>query len=209
MMNNVKVFEDYAGEYDRWYEDHLFLYRAELAALKNAIPSGRMGLEVGVGTGRFAAMLNVQYGVEPAESMARIAQTRGIEIIRGYAEKLPFPPGTFDFLLYVMTVCFLAEPPIAFEEAYRVLKERGKIIIGFIDKNSEMGIRYQKKRESNKFYKKAYFSGIDEMTGLLKRAGFGDFKFFQTLINPGFTTIEIPQKGYGKGGFVVVQGVKN
>ncbi|MCK5057105.1 MAG: class I SAM-dependent methyltransferase [Candidatus Aminicenantes bacterium] len=207
-MNNENVFEESAEEYDRWYEDHLFLYRAELAALKNAIPSGRAGLEVGVGSGRFAAMLNVYCGIEPAESMARLAQARGIEIIRGYAEKLPFSPGTFDFLLFVTTVCFLAEPLIAFREAHRVLKEKGKIIIGFIDQNSEMGKSYQKKRESNKFYKNAHLLGVDEMTGLLDRARFRDFKFFQTLINPSITRIEIPQKGYGKGSFVVVQGVK-
>lgn len=208
-MNNENVFEEYAEEYDRWYEDHLFHYRAELAALKNATPSGRMGLEVGVGSGRFSGMLNVQYGVEPAETMARIAHTRGIEIVRGYAEKLPFPPGTFDFLLYVMTVCFLVDPLTAFLEAHRVLKENGKIVIGFIDKNSEIGKRYQKKRESNKFYKNAHFLGVDEMTGLLEQAGFRDFNFFQTLVKPGTTTIEIPQRGYGKGSFVAVQGVKN
>jgi ubiquinone/menaquinone biosynthesis C-methylase UbiE len=207
-MNGIKIFEDYAPEYDSWYENKLFIYRAELAAVKSAIPDGRVGLEVGVGTGRFASMLNIYYGIEPSGAMAHIAQKRGINVIRGYAEKLPFPERLFDFLLFVTTICFLNEPLIALQEAHRVLKLNGKIIIGFIDKNSEIGSRYQKKRGSNKFYKNAGFLSVDEMVDLLKTAGFSDFKFYQTLVRMHSNTIEIPQIGFGKGSFVVVQGAK-
>jgi hypothetical protein len=49
-------------------------------ALQQAIPIGRKGLEVGVGTGRFAQALNIPYGVEPSRAMANLARKRGIEL---------------------------------------------------------------------------------------------------------------------------------
>lgn len=206
--NSINVFDEYAAEYDSWFDNNLFTYRAELAAVKSAIPSAGAGLEVGAGTGRFTTMMNIYFGIEPAAAMARIAQKNGLHVIRGYAEALPIPSGLFDFILFVTTICFLEKPLIALQEAHRVLKENGRIIIGFIDKNSEIGMRYQRKRDSNKFYKNAHFFSIDEMTDLLQNAGFADFKFYQTLIHLQKTTIEIPQIGCGKGSFVVVHGVK-
>ena len=208
MKKSIAVFEEYAAEYDSWFDNNLFTYRAELAAVKSAIPSFGVGLEVGAGTGRFTTMMDIYYGIEPAEAMSRIAKRKGLYVVRGYAEKLPVPSGLFDFILFVTTICFLKKPLIALQEARRVIKENGKIIIGFIDRNSEIGARYAKKKDSNKFYKSANFSSSAEMIDLLQTAGFSDFKFYQTLVNPQLTKIEIPQIGYGKGGFVVVQGAK-
>lgn len=205
---SIKVFDEYAVEYDSWFDNNLFTYRAELAAVKSAIPTAGVGLEVGAGTGRFTTMMNIYFGIEPAAAMSRIAKKNGLNVIRGYAEELPIPSGLFDFILFVTTICFLEQPVIALQEACRVLKENGRIIIGFIDKNSEIGLRYQRKRDSNKFYKNARLFSVKEMIDLLQNTGFSDFKFYQTLIHPQKTTIEIPQFGHGKGSFVVVQGVK-
>jgi ubiquinone/menaquinone biosynthesis C-methylase UbiE len=63
-------------------------------------------VEIGVGTGRFASALGVPLGVEPSESMRRIARKRGIEVISGKAEALPFRDGCLDYVLMV-TVCLL------------------------------------------------------------------------------------------------------
>jgi len=42
--------------------------------VKSLIPEGLNGMEVGVGTGRFALPLGIRVGVEPADNMARIAK---------------------------------------------------------------------------------------------------------------------------------------
>jgi len=52
----IQPFEEYWRDYDEWYEKHRDLYLSELKAVETAshgIP--RPWLEVGVGTGRFAA----------------------------------------------------------------------------------------------------------------------------------------------------------
>jgi hypothetical protein len=57
-------------------------YRSELAAIKAFIPKKGRGLEIGVGTWRFAEPLGIKEGVEPAKAMAAIARERGIKSIR-------------------------------------------------------------------------------------------------------------------------------
>jgi len=64
-------FAAQVDRYDRWYERHPAAYAAELAALRALRPSFRRGLEVGVGTGRFAAPLGVAFGVRPCPSRTR------------------------------------------------------------------------------------------------------------------------------------------
>ncbi len=83
------TFEEYAQEYDDWFVRHEVVYRAELAAVEALLPTAGRGLEIGVGTGRFAGPLGIKIGVEPAWAMAEIARTRGIQVIRGDAEALP------------------------------------------------------------------------------------------------------------------------
>jgi SAM-dependent methyltransferase len=207
-MSDVDPFETSALEYDGWYDRHPLLYRSELAALREVVPMHGKGLEIGVGTGRFAAALNISTGIEPARAMAEIAKKRGVHVINGTAEQLPFPGCCFDFVLFVTTVCFLKDPLEAFKEAHRVLKEKGAVITGFIDKESEMGQLYEKKKDDNKFYKHARFLGVEQMVRILEQAGFGVRAFYQTLTKPGLTEIEPPLPGYGKGSFVVLQAEK-
>jgi len=135
-MNKKSVFNKHVLEYDNWFDQNNEIYNSELLALKEVIPANKKGLEVGVGTGRFAEPLGVEFGVEPSEAMALIALKRGIKVIKGFAEELPFKDNSFDFVLFVTTICFLDDIFKAFKEANRVLKEDGEIIIGLIDKNS-------------------------------------------------------------------------
>ena len=83
----------------------------------------------------------------------------------------------------VTTVCFLSDIPKAFSEAYRILKDQGKIILGIIDKNSPLGREYEKMKMDNKFYSDAHFHSTEELTEVLKSAGFIKFDYWQTLFN--------------------------
>ena len=68
--NNIQIFEESAQEYDAWFERQRPVYASELLALKRFIAPAGLGLEIGVGTGRFAVPLGLQVGVEPAAAMA-------------------------------------------------------------------------------------------------------------------------------------------
>ena len=127
------TFEKWAQEYDDWFVRHEMVYRAELAAVEALLPSRGQGLEIGVGTGRFAGPLGLKVGVEPARAMAEMPGSRGIQVIRGYAEALPMAAASFDFVLMVTVLCFLKNPFQALSEATRLLKPHGHLIIGIID----------------------------------------------------------------------------
>ena len=177
-------------------------------AIQQAIPQHKTGIEIGVGTGRFAVPLNIKFGVEPSENMARVAELRGITVYQASAEKLPIDNATFDFVLMVTTVCFLADIPKSFSEVYRILKTNGEIILAIIDKNSELGRKYEKEKSSNKFYSDAHFHSTEELTVLFQQSHFQNFEYWQTLMSLKENEIENPTKGYGQGSFVVIKAVK-
>ena len=73
--------------------------------------------------------------------MRELAIKRGLDVMDGTAEHLPYKDLHFNFVLFV-TICHLDNVNEALKEAYRVLKNYGSIIIAFIDKNSSLGEEY-------------------------------------------------------------------
>lgn len=206
-MPKIEPFDKHAAEYDAWFEKHNSAYLSELLAIRRLLPLNGRGIEIGVGTGRFAALLGVQSGIEPSTSMREIAKNRGIEVVGGVAEYLPFGDGRFDFVLMVTTLCFLDDIDAAFLEARRVLKRTGCFIIGFVDSDSLLGNLYKEKKKGNKFYRIADFHSVDEVISHLKRASFRNLNFVQTIFHPlnEIQGVETAINGYGQGSFVVVR----
>ncbi len=164
-------FEELASEYDGWFEKNKKLFEAELALLKSLLPEGR-GVEIGVGSGRFAEALGISLGVEPSKSMAEIARSRGIEVLEGCAERLPLQSGEFDFALIMTVFCFLKEPERALAEVHRILKPNGKLIIGLIDISSKEGRAFLEKKNKSPYYRYASFFDFKTISELLKKSGF-------------------------------------
>jgi SAM-dependent methyltransferase len=209
-MPKISPFEKYSDKYDEWFEKNRWVYEAELRAVKAMMPTGGHGLEIGVGTGRFAEPLGIKIGVDPSKRMREIAQKKGIRVLEGVAERLPFDDSRFDFVLIVTTICFVDDISKALLETYRILSDKGVLIIGFVDRNSKMGKTYLKRRKENVFYKEATFFSVDELVEYMDQAGFTDFRFNQTIFGTLVETGEDePVKtGYGKGSFVVIRGRK-
>ena len=91
-MPKIGPFEKYSDRYDEWFETHSDIYHAELEAIRQLMPFPQgKGLEVGVGSGKFAIPLGIKIGVEPSENMAVKAEKQGIQVFRHVAEKLQFP----------------------------------------------------------------------------------------------------------------------
>jgi SAM-dependent methyltransferase len=209
-MPGVNAFDKNVDQYQQWFVDHPLAYVSELHAVRELLPKSGSGIEIGVGTGRFAAPLGIRIGVEPSPAMGELARKKGIEVIRGAAEALPFKDGELDFVLMVTTVCFLDDLDLAFGEAHRVLKPGGAFIIGFVDRDSPLGKQYQERKDRSVFYRDATFYATEELVSHLAKAGFGDFAFRQTLFRPlgEMEEVEPVKEGYGEGSFVGVKGVK-
>ena len=206
VVARIGPFEGHPTEYEEWFEKNHFAYYSELQAVREQLPKSGEGLEIGVGTGRFAAPLRVEFGVEPSSRMREIAKHRGIEVVGGVAEGLPFADAQFDFVLMVTTVCFLDDVDAAFRETRRVLRRTGRFVVGFVDSDSPLGMLYEKNKGDSKFYRIATFYSVDEIVSHLKRAGFGHFNIVQTIFHPlnEIGKVEPVVNGYGKGSFVVI-----
>ncbi len=202
------VFDKHYKKYDAWYDKHKFAFLSELEAIKRVLPRDERGLEIGVGTGRFSSALGITTGIDPSRNMLELAQERGVNIRAGFGEDIPFLDGTFDYAVIIITLCFVKNPKKVLEEAHRVLKKGGRIIIGIVDKESFLGKFYRKKKSS--FYRQARFLSVKEATDLLKKSGFTYFSYYQTIsiLPDKMFSVENPKKGFGKGGFVVISCIK-
>lgn len=209
-MPGVNAFNKNVDQYEQWFIDHPLAYVSEIHAVQELLPKEGMGIEIGIGTGRFAAPLGIKKGVEPSQAMAELARKKGLDVLPGVAEKLPFQDREFDFALMVTTVCFLDDMDLAFREVHRVLKPGGSLLIGFVDRESSLGREYLQRKDRSEFYKDAKFYSVDEIVSHLKQAGFSEFSFRQTLFKslPDMDAADPVKEGYGEGSFVVVRGLK-
>lgn len=200
----ISIFDQFAKKYDEWFDVHPYIFQAEVNALQMLVPKKGIGIEIGVGSGRFASALNIHHGVEPAFAMRALAASRGIDVVDGKAESIPFPDNYFDFVFFVTTLCFVEDPSAALCEAHRVLKSNGQIIIGMIDRNSKLGQNYESGKMRNPFYQYAHFYSVNEVLELLKQAGFKETNIVQTIFSPldDIQKIEPAKNGFGEGGFV-------
>jgi ubiquinone/menaquinone biosynthesis C-methylase UbiE len=101
----------------------------------SGFPKGARALDVGCGTGFNVARLSEHgfdtVGIEPAQGMRAIARVNcpGTEIMDGDIERLPFPDASFDLVIAVEVLRYLAGPARAMSEVARVLRPGGTAIV--------------------------------------------------------------------------------
>jgi ubiquinone/menaquinone biosynthesis C-methylase UbiE len=206
-MPKTAPFEAHWLRYDEWFEHHASAYQSELLAVRALLPYCGLGLSIGVGTGRFAAPLGVQVGIDPAGKVLDCAVQRGMSVVQGIAEALPFSNNSFDYALSVTTICFVDDATAMLSEAYRVLKPGGELVIGFIDRTSDLGQHYLAHQAENVFYREATFFSAQEVEQLLYAIGFTNTVWVQTLSKrlEDIREIEPLRSGRGNGAFVTVK----
>ena len=172
MIPSRRVFKDYAGDYDRWFSEHSDAYQAELRMLRDAIPDRGHGLEVGVGSGRFAVPLSIHCGIDPSRELILMAKRRGIEVVQGEGEHLPYRADSFDYVLMMTVICFLEDVIAVFHEVNRVLIPGGILVVGFIVEGGEIQWIYQHESIKGRFLRFAKFRTVAEVDGFFRDAGF-------------------------------------
>jgi SAM-dependent methyltransferase len=134
-----RIFERVAEGYEAWYATGRGrrvdeAERALLAGLLAAFADARSVLDVGCGTGHFAAWLRSRaldvIGLDRSPAMLAELRRRhaAIPVIVGDAGGLPVRTGAVDVALLVTTLEFVERPEVALGEAVRVAR-KGLVVV--------------------------------------------------------------------------------
>ena len=127
-------FDSLASAYDVWFEDKgKLIFATEVKAFQKVLPLlPKPWLEVGVGSGRFAQALGIKEGIDPSAKLLGIAKKRGINVFQAEGEERFFDKETFGTIFMIVTLCFVDSPLAVLNEACRILKTGGKIVLGLV-----------------------------------------------------------------------------
>ena len=212
-LNVEKVFNVSAKRYDAWYDKPFgkSAFNLEKTCIDSLCKNLRQPfLEVGVGTGRFAQALTIEYGIDISTGVLELATKREIIVVKGKGESLPFADSFFGGVFIVVTLCFVDKPVKILKEASRVLKADSAVILGLILKESPWASFYREKGEAgNIFYKIATFYSFEELKTMSKKAGLEIVEISSTMFqapSESLLRFEHPKNGYCKeAGFVAVK----
>ena len=207
-----QVFNAHADKYDAWYDTEVgkAIFTMEVDCLKPLFHGlNRPYLEVGVGSGRFSQALGIEYGMDPAPAMLRIAKPRGIQVAESTGEEMPFLDRMFGGVLIALTLCFVNDPRKVLQEVLRVLQPEGGLVLGVILQTSPWADSYASKgKEGHPIYSKARFFSKGEVEDLLQLSGFKVTDYRSTLFQPPGQDRYHPERpvfGYRKSaGFVAI-----
>ena len=117
-----------------WYQEFRpSMTPDEIDALRRLLgPPGGRCLDVGCGTGvATAAVAELGWsavGVDLSADMLEVARSRGLEVVQGSADALPFADRNFDAAVSVWTHIDVDEFPAAVREIARVLRPQAPLI---------------------------------------------------------------------------------
>ncbi len=142
---------------------------------------GRRVLDVGSGTGRFAAALSDQarvWGIDPSLEMLAVARDRapGVRFKEGAAERLPFKDGWFERAVLWLVV-HLLEGSRAFPELHRVLAPGGRLLVATFDPSYFDAFWLNRLFPSLEAIDRARFQTPEELGAELEAAGFATTRF--------------------------------
>ena len=223
-------FDGYADKYDEWFMKNENLFTSELRLFEKVLGdiSGKKLLSVGCGSGLFESYIDSSNidGIEPSEDMGRIAEKRGVKVIKyGLIEDVDLKDESYDIIYFNGSYSYMEDLVPVYEKCLKAIKKNGKLILLDVPKESAFGFMYLLGKSLNT-YDHEYLEGAmpelpyplalassgvwhttEEKINVLKDLGIKNFKFYQTLIKNPMYTNEEPEEvseGYKSGGYVAI-----
>ena len=136
--------------------------------------NGKRVLDAGAGTGRFTVKL-ARLGAEVtaldiSEEILKVLKKKNNQIaaVIGDVEQLPFPDNNFDIVLGLFLIVHLKQPAVFFQEAYRVLKPDGQLIITNINQKKPPEL----KTRNGLITIESYYHRPEKVAEKMEKAGF-------------------------------------
>jgi len=176
------AFDGAAPFYDSWFGTPL---GSTVDALEKDLlhelagpRAGERALEVGTGTGHFALDLAQRgltvVGLDLSAPMLAVARSKDTTVrwLLGDAAALPLAISSFDLVLSVTALEFVADHKRAMEEMWRVVRPGGRLVIGVLNASSPWALaRRRESRTRETPFSHAHFFYPWEFVGLLRRLG--------------------------------------
>jgi len=174
---NVFLKPDVAKEYDTYYNTEIGkkvnkIEENLIAKLLKEVPKSEM-LELGCGTGHWTNFFtNNGFQVTATDisnEMMNIAKTKSIQtkFIKADSQNIPFPDNSFSVVSSITMLEFVDDQDKVLSEIYRVLKPGGWLILGCLNKFSELG----KNKKNDTTFRDAKFLSQAELENKLKLFG--------------------------------------
>jgi trans-aconitate methyltransferase len=190
---------------------------------------------VGCGSGLFEEILDKEFGIsikngiEPAEAMAVIARSRGMNVGITTAEEMEIGEENYDTILFNGTPSYIKDLQKAFDKSYAALRPGGEIVVVDVPKESSYGLLYSLASTLGswddqllqgvkpaapypiEFAKAAKWRTTPEKIRMLEKTGFVEMGFAQTLTrHPVYSDNEPeePVVGYNRGDYVAIYAFK-
>jgi hypothetical protein len=146
-------------------------------------------LALGMGSGGLARALDISGGMGKEKNLPKMIR----------AGKVPV----------IFTLCFAPSPALLLKECHHLLGPEGKILIGFIPRESPWGRFYQAQKAHHQIHRWGQLYSLKKMEHIMMAAGFSIQGYFSTLFQKpgGVRDIENPMKGYlPQAGFLIIMG---
>ncbi len=138
----------------------------EVAYIRSWFSGCRKLLDIGCGVGIFEERLRGFdiTGIDNSSDMLKLA---GKSCVQADAGNLPFPNNSFDGAFFVTSLEFMEDPERAIEEAARVLRPEGKLLLLLLNRSSD----YFRDRLSRGGYISQHIQALDKewLQTVLKR----------------------------------------
>ena len=234
-VDDALLLERSAAERPNINESRLRLLHKALTVTE----PGRI-LSLGLGSGISEAGLRDRYGitiakgVEPSQGFAELARAKGFDVDIAGAQDFDYKPDSFDTILYNgSSFGFIPDDELeeTWRKNYEALSSNGKLVFTDVPKESALGAvlflaqKYPQISDddiedilagsifahADRDQYKNHWHVTEWYIDLLRRIGFREFRFFQTVLaNPTHQedTVEDPIEGYDKGNYIAVVALK-
>jgi ubiquinone/menaquinone biosynthesis C-methylase UbiE len=174
ILDSETGYNQAASVYD-FKEKHLNSFeKGKLLPLLGDVKGKRI-LDVGAGTGRVSVPLAKAGAVVTALDVSGVMleqlkkKNEKIKIVIGDGEKLPFENDSFDSVVAAFFIVHLKDPTRFFDDAYRVLKDGGMLVVTNINQKEPPEV----KTKEGTIIIESYYHRPEKVREILESLAFG------------------------------------